>query len=201
MVKKDMLIVGFRTKGIAAGIPRSIIEAISGLLYALVHETKVPVPEHPGIAAAVHAQLSVGLHLLPRGFIVTRWLDLLEEFGIQHPERKLSGLLKRIWLEFTDQIWKNRNEVMHSKESKTRQHEDDLLAEKLVWFLDNKHVIAPWDSFILDYLVDDIDHMSGLVKRRLVTNLQTLQGVYSRDRMTIEAGQRDIRSFFQRKVT
>jgi hypothetical protein len=199
MEKKDALIVDFRSKGIAAGIPRSIIEALSELLYALVHESEVTIPEHPGIAAAVQAQLSVGLHLLPRGFIVTHWLNLLEEFGVQHPESRMSGLLKRIWLEFTDQIWKNRNEVMHSKESKARQHEEDQLSEKLRWFLANEHVIAPWDRFILEYSVDDIDYMSGFVKRRLVRNLETVQGVYERERKTVEAGQSDIRSFFQRR--
>jgi hypothetical protein len=201
MVKKDALIVEFRTKGIAAGIPRAIMEAICSLLYAFIHETEVTIPEHPGIAAAVKAQLSVGLRLLPRGYLVTDWLDVIEEFGVQNPESRLSGLLKRLWLEFTDQIWRNRNEVMHSADSNTRQQEDDLKAEKLKWYLRNIHIIAPWDRFVLEYTEESVELMSSYVKSRLVRNLETLQKVYAEERLTAEKGQSIIRKYFRTKET
>ena len=154
MVKKDELIVEFRTKGIAAGIPRAIMEAICSLLYAFIHGTEVTMPDHPGIAAAVMEQLAVGLRLLPRGYLVSSWLDGLEEFGTQNPESRLSGLLKRLWLEFTDQIWRNRNEIMHSIDSNTRQQDEDWKTAKLKWYLKNVQVIAPWDRFVLEYTED-----------------------------------------------
>ena len=49
---------------------------------------------------------------------------------MQYLESKLSGVLKWIWLEFTDQVWKNRNEVMYSTYSNTRQHEMDQMNER-----------------------------------------------------------------------
>ena len=126
------------------------MEAMSSLLYAFIHGTEVTIPEHPGIAAAVTAQLAVGLRLLPRGYLVTSWLNVIEEFGTQNTESQLSNLLKRLWLEFMDQIWRNRNEVMHSTDSNTRQQDEDLKTEKLKWYLKNVQVIAPWDRFILE---------------------------------------------------
>ena len=201
MVKKDALIVEFRKKGIAAGIPRAIMEAICNLLYSFIHDTEVTIPEHPGIATAVKAQLSVGLRLLPRGYLVTEWLDVIEEFGTQNPESRLSGLLKRLWLEFTDQIWRNRNEVLHSADSNARQREDDLKTEKLKWFLRNTEVIAPWDRFVLEYTEESIEIMSSYVKSRLVKNLETLQKVYTEERLTAGKGQNIKRKYFRKKET
>ena len=201
MVKKDALIVEFRKKGIAAGIPRALMEAICNLLYSFIHDTEVTIPEHPGIATAVKAQLSVGLRLLPRGYLVTEWLDVIEEFGTQNPESRLSGLLKRLWLEFTDQIWRNRNEVMHSADSNAQQREDDLKTEKLKWFLRNTEVIAPWDRFVLEYTEESIEIMSSYVKSRLVKNLETLQKVYTEERLTAGKGQNIKRKYFRKKET
>ena len=44
---------------------------------------------------------------------------------VQYLESKLSGVLKWILLEFTDQVWKNRNEVMHSTDSNTCSDETE----------------------------------------------------------------------------
>lgn len=201
MEKKDTLIVEFRTSGISAGIPRAIMEAFSGLLYAFIHGTEVHLPEHPGIAAAVEAQLEIGLRLLPRGYIATTWLEILEEFGTQNPDSRLSGLLKRLWMDFTNQIWKNRNEIMHSASSKTKQQEENQKAEKLRWYLRNTQVIAPWDRFVLEYNEESIDTMSSYVKTRLIKNLETLERVYAEERTIVDKGQRVIRQFFRQAGT
>jgi hypothetical protein len=199
MVKKDALIVEYRTKGIAAGIPRAIMESLSGLLYAFIHGTEVTIPEHPGIVAAVEAQLAIGLRLLPRGYLVSYWLEVVEDFGALNPESLLAGLQKRLWLEFTDQIWRNRNEVMHSANSNVQQQEEDQKVEKLKWFLQNVQAIAPWDRFVLEYTEESIEYMSTYAKTRLVRNLETLQKVYAEEKLMVDKGQSVIRKFFKKK--
>ena len=199
MVKKDALIVEYRTKGIAAGIPRAIMESLSGLLYAFIHGTEVTIPEHPGIVAAVEAQLAIGLRLLPRGYLVSHWLEVVEDFGALNPESLLAGLQKRLWLEFTDQIWRNRNEVMHSANSNVQQQEEDQKVEKLKWFLQNVQAIAPWDRFVLEYTEESIEYMSTYAKTRLVRNLETLQKVYAEEKLMVDKGQSIIRKFFKKK--
>ena len=103
-------------------------------------------------------------------------------------------------MDFTNQIWKNRNEIMHSANSKTKKHEEDQKAEKLRWYLRNTQVIAPWDRFILDYNEESIDTMSSYVKTRLIKNLETLERVYAEERTVVDKGQSVIRKFFQQAV-
>ena len=149
--------------------------------------------------AAVEAQLAIGLRLLPRGYLVSHWLEVVEDFGALNPESLLAGLQKRLWLEFTDQIWRNRNEVMHSANSNVQQLEEDQKTEKLKWFLRNVQVIAPWDRFVLEYTEESIEYMSAYAKTRLVKNLETLQKVYAEERLTVDKGQSIIRKFFKKK--
>ena len=53
MEKKDELVISIRTKGIASGIPRVIMETICQLLYDLIHGNALMIPDHPSLAQAV----------------------------------------------------------------------------------------------------------------------------------------------------
>lgn len=121
MRQKETLINEFRTKGIAKGVPRVIMEALSRMLYDFVHSNTPTVPDQPSLAAAVQSQITLGTHLLARGILSKHWLITLKEFGVEHPERKITAVLKLIWFNFTDTIWRNRNDVAHERDNQARQ--------------------------------------------------------------------------------
>ena len=87
--------------------------------------------------------------------------------------------LQLIWFDFTDVIWRNRNEIAHERENNARQMENTTWANKLVWYLENRHVIARRDQFIINYTEEDIETMPGLVRRKMVQNLERLEAVSS----------------------
>ena len=198
MKKKDELINDIRKKGMAKGIPRAIMEAVSRSLYDFVHSNTLTIPENPILAAAVESQNSIGLRLLPRGILSEKWLIALQEFGVAHPERKVAGLLRLIWFDFTDVIWRNRNEIAHERENNVQQAEYTTWANKLSWYLRNRHVIARRDHFIMNYTEEDIVTMPGFVRRKMVQNLERLEAVYAREVQLLAMGQRTITSYFSR---
>ena len=196
MKKKDDLVTQIRTKGISNGIPRVIMETLSRILYDLIHGNVSTVPDHPSLARAVRSQMMIGTRLLPRGFIAKDWLECLKDFGVQQPEQKMSKLLKLIWFEFTDTLWRDRNEIAHGSNSQSREHERETWASKLRWYLENKHVIAPTDQFVLSFTEEGIDTMPTLTRRQLVQNLERLERVFAVEQRVRATGQRTIRSYF-----
>jgi hypothetical protein len=81
---------------------------------------------------------------------------------------QMAGLLRLIWFDFTDVIWRNRNEIAHERENNARQVENTTWANKLLWYLENMHVIARRDQFIINYTEEDIETIPGLVRRKMV---------------------------------
>jgi hypothetical protein len=199
--QKDTLINELRSKGKAKGIPSAIMEALCRMLYDVINSNTPTLPDHPTLKAAVQSQINIGAHLLPRGFLSDCWLTALKEFGVEHPERKIAAVLKLIWFDFTDVIWRNRNAVVHDGDNQARQMEQNTWAAKLLWYLENKHVIARRDQFIMNYTEDDVAAMPCLTRRKMVQNLERLEAVYARELQLREIGQRTIHSYFQPTIS
>ena len=195
--ERDILLIALRTKGLKIGIPRAIMEAISKLLYEYVNAKRLSIPDHPGIAQAVKAQIDIGIKLLPRGFLATQWITVLEEFSVDKPDQKIASLLKSIWIEFTDKLWHNRNRVAHQKGNQTNQEDAQSWAAKLAWFLDNPHVIARTDQFLLTFKRDDIESMTPQSRRSIAQQLETVQKAFALEKLHRLNGQSVISDFFK----
>ena len=104
--------------------------------------------------------------------------------------------MKLLWFDFTDTLWRNRNEVAHGGVSRTRQLEGETWASKLRWYLENKHVISPLDQFVLSYTEEGIENMPNATGRQLVQNLARLESVFAVDQRAKATGVGTIRSFF-----
>ena len=199
--KRDKLLVDLRTKGLKIGIPRPIMEAISMLLYDYVNGNQAHTPQQPDIARATKAQLDIGISLLPRGFLAEEWIVVLETFSVEKPERKLARLLKAIWVDFTDKLWQNRNEIAHKKDNQSSLTETQTWASKLEWFLDNPHVIARSDKFLLNFERTDIQAMTPQVRKKIATQLEAVQKAFTRQKQLRKEGQRPITDFFTTNST
>lgn len=196
--KRDELLKTLRRKFLAAGIPWAIAEALFDLLSAYLTNTTPVVPSHPEIARAVAAQIRIGVEFLPRGFLAREWTTLLESFLVDRAEGKMRKVLSTLWLDFTDQLWRARNDVAHKKESFARQAEDAQWKTQLEWFLTHPEHIAPRDQWLLNFTTEAIEQMTSLVRKRLVTNLETVRKAYVNELTLRSKGQRVITQFFQR---
>ena len=70
------------------------------------------------ISAAIDEQLMIGTSLMQRGYIASKWKDAIKDAGSKHPDRRMTTLLRLIWDNGTDPIWKTRNEILHGPSSK-----------------------------------------------------------------------------------
>ena len=178
------------------GVPRAIMEALSKLIYDYTNAKTPSIPAHQGIATAVRAQIRIGLHLLPQGFIATEWIQVIEDFSIGRPERKVASILKTLWLDFTDQLWRNRNAIAHAKENLNSLAEAQHWADKLKWYLKHPESIARTDDFLLRFKANDIQNMTATYRQKLALRLETAQKVFDMEKMQREKGQAVIRDFF-----
>jgi hypothetical protein len=175
------------------------MEAVCRLLLDHMTGAAPTIPNHGGIAEAVTSQIQIGLHLLPRGIISAKWKDLLHELSVEHPDRAITGLLKTLWNDFVDKIWRCRNELAHNRDNLTRQINEESWASRLLWFLAHKHEIAHTDHFLLSFNEEDIDRMSGYTRRRLVQNLEKVRAAFTTENSQKQRGQHVITDYFTRK--
>ena len=126
------------------------------------------------------------------------WTTVLETFSVERAEGKMAKVLHALWLEFTDQIWRTRNDIAHKKKSLTRQAEDESWRTKLEWFLTHPHSISPNDHWLLNFTMEDITHMTGYIRKRLVRNLEAVQKIFATEIALRGKGQRVITQFFPR---
>ena len=183
---------------IAGGIPRAIAEALYGLLFAYVKGTEPPSHSNPQIAQAIAAQIRIGIEFIPRGFLARDWTTVLENFSVERADSKMGKVLTNMWLEFTDQIWRTRNDIAHNKESLSRQAEEESWRTKLEWFQKHPQSIAPRDQWLLNYTNEGISLMTGYIRKRLVWNLERVQKVFATELTLLGTGQRVITQFFHR---
>ena len=157
-------------------------------------------PSHLGIRAAVQTQLDIGPNMLVRGFIARAWTELLTQFSVKYPASTVSGWLKSLWLDFTDKLWRERNELAHKNTALSKQQEERTLSEPLNWYRMNSHILAKEDQFLLRYNTEDIQRMPSVVREHLVLkSLDTARDVAAKERLQREKGQRVITQYFRRR--
>jgi hypothetical protein len=196
--KREELLINLRKKLLTAGIPRVITDAFYDLLFAYLTRKAPPSHSHPEIARAMAAQVRIGIDLIPRGFLAQEWTTLLETFSVERADGKMMKVLSTLWLDFTDQIWRARNDIAHKKESLSRQAEEETRKTQLEWFLTHPQSIAPNDQWLLNFTAEGISQMSGNIRKRLVKNLERVQKVFANELSLRCKGQKVITQYFHR---
>ena len=104
-----------------------------------------------------------------------------------------------LWLDFTDQLWRNRNEVAHATENLNSLAEAQHWADKLNWYLQHPESIARTDDFLLRFKTEDIQNMTAKVRCKLVSRLEIARKAFDTEKMQQDKGQTVIRDFFHPK--
>jgi hypothetical protein len=102
--KREMLLEELRKKGLRIGIPRVIMDAISGLLLAYIAGDNPTAPSNPTLIDVFTAQCRIGFHMLPWGFLSLSWINAITATGCSQPYRKLSTHVFHMWITFTDPL-------------------------------------------------------------------------------------------------
>lgn len=178
------------------GWPRVIVEAILQLLIDFSEESTPTPPSHPQILSAVQSQMEIGIKLLPRGFISKQWLQLLEHFDVKRPRTKITSLLRAIWIDYTDAVWRARNDLLHRQQNEHQQATSLNYTTRLRWFLEHPHVLSPSDSFLLCFTHSDIDTMTDPIKKHTLHHLDIAKQAYALQLLQRKKGQSVLPQFF-----
>jgi hypothetical protein len=178
------------------GWPRAVLDAIIQLIQDHLDTTSPTLPCQLQIRQAVKSQIKIGLHLLPHGFISRHWVSLLEDFQTKYPRAKVTSLLCSIWIDFTDAIWHAQNKLVHQQENPHRLASAKSYSSRLLWYLENSHVIPRSGNFLLNFTAQDIDHMSTRVKRHTLHHLDIARKPYVIQLQQRQWGQSVLTQFF-----
>ncbi len=69
--------------------------------------------------------------------------------------------------------------MTHQRQNNTQQAGNHTWAAKLHWFLQNPQVIARPVEFLLNYMTEDIQHMSSRTCKKLAQNLEIVQTAFA----------------------
>ena len=200
MEARSTLLVSLRKAGLAKGWNRAILEALLQLLLDFITGAQPQLPSHPQIRAAVKSQIEIGINLIPRGFLSTAWTSALEAFQVSRPRTKVTSLIRSLLLDYTDSLWRIRNDILHRQENENRQATARNINSRLLWYLENPHVLAHSDLFILRYTADDLATMSDRVKRHTLHHLDLAQKAQIIRLQQRQSGQSVITQFFKRVI-
>jgi hypothetical protein len=102
------------------------------------------------------AELDIGFHMIPHGFLSREWITALGNLGCTHPHRKLAKLVYTIWIDFTDSIWCKWNTLTHDKLNLNDHAREQVVDQRLLWYLQNyRMALSPNDYCLLTSITHD----------------------------------------------
>ena len=131
-----------------------------------------------------------------RGFLTTGWTSALCDLGVNHTPRIISWLLRFIWFDCTNLLWCKQNNILHRSQNNHHHLESTRLNDRLQWFLDHRHLLAPRDQYLLKYTALEIAGMPPRTKWELVHLLDLAVLIQRRESLSRESGQAPITDFF-----
>ena len=157
-------------------IPNRVSSAFYNLLLDYTHgrDTEIKSDMHPSIKRAIHSQQQIGIHLFSRGFISTQWRTAMEETGTTYPQHKTETLLRTLWMNVFEQMWKCRNDILHHQDNHRSASEDKELVRQLRWYKANtREAFTSSQRHFAEINLDDVSRWTTQTKRAYVDLLNT----------------------------
>ena len=121
---------------------------------------------------------------------------MLEDFDVKRPRTKITSLLRAIWIDYTDTIWRARNDLLHHQQNEHRRAVSQNYNTRLRWFLDNQHVLSPSDSFLLRFTHSDVENVTDRIKKHTLHHLDVAKRAYALQLQQRKKGQSVLTQFF-----
>ena len=193
--KRDEIVAALRKKGLRAHLPMTFLDILADLISGTVTPDPPVNPTHT-LHRGFIAQSKIGFDLFLRGFIAKQWTLDLRELGLSRPSNAISWILRFIWFDCTDALWRTQNDILHHNQNEHTLLEESRLQDQLLWFLDNKDCIAHSDRYLLNYSPTDIPSLPLRTTKELFRLLTKAQTSHTRDLLVLAKGQSRITDYF-----
>ena len=128
---------------------------------------------------AWQAQQEIGFYHMNVGLLTNKWTEALDEFGIKHPESKMELVLTLVWDNLCEQMWKQRNDIRHSKENEAKCNNEDSLKDQLRWYTRHRDEVMDYrHRYLAEYTEHDLQRWSHSTLVAKVTTLTNCKEYY-----------------------
>ena len=78
--------------------------------------------------------------------------------GVKHAQTKMESVLAMIWDELCEKIWKKRNAILHSKDSKVAEDKMTNIADKLTWYQQHRDAVLDYrHRYLVNHTSKDVE--------------------------------------------
>ena len=198
--KREEIIAALRKKGLKLRAPRALLDFLVSTILGSgshINDDDGTSPLHRALAS----QKRIGLLMTLRGFLATEWTTYLRSCGLSYPSRTMAWILRFLWFDSFDALWRIRNDILHRQQNDYSNLEDSRLQERLHWFLDNNTSISRRDHFLLRFSHQDVHLLPHRTKKELARLLTRAMDIHSKELLLLDKGQTRITDFFQLHTT
>ena len=196
------------------GVPSTIygpfVKQICKVAHKEPHNTTIDCTDK--IYGVIQSQEQLGTERFIRGFLHNEWIEALSNSWTQpremhgggkerkkDPKEQSISLVRGLWDIFED-LWMERNKILHSKENETTTLETNGINQRLLEFKYNSaDMLLANDRHIIDYPASDVIKIKWTLDRKKMTlkNPEILHRLF-KAKMTREGlGVHDIAEYFQ----
>ncbi len=131
-------------------------------------------------------------------YLALDWIDALESMDNDKPEQGLQTIVKTIWFEVAEPMWRHRNELAHGPGSAAQKAIDAKLDALLLWYRRHQEEVLPYhQQYLRRYsTVDDITKLRQSTKRAWINHLKVAAAEWKKDRDCRREGSQLITRFF-----
>ena len=152
--------------------PSNFIDVFMNALSMIPMESKKKPIRAESLEEAWLAQEEIGFYHMNVGLLSRKWTDALDDFSIMQPESKMELVLTLVWDLLCETMWKQRNDIRHSKENEAKGNNEDKLKDQLRWFTRHRDEVLDYrHRYLAEYSEHDLKRWSHTT---LVAKVSTL---------------------------
>jgi hypothetical protein len=201
--KQQEIVQQLRKKGLKAKIPKQVLGLLTDIIISQLDGTSdVNTSRYDAqLQKVIVAQQEIGFHMLMRGFLAKAWHTHLKFLKVPNPERRMDSLLQIIWNDVFYPLWEQRNQILHDEKSKYNLAENRLLTQKILWYVQHKHLIlAGQDQFLANHDLTRLHKLKRKTKRQWIKHLDRVREAYDKERRQIASRQNVITQYLTRRT-
>ena len=130
---RTQAIIKIREAGIKQGLPSGFMTSVQQYLrLLLLASDETPDTD---LTRILESEQAIGHMMFARGFLSSRWLVLLRSFNSQRPVQKLARLIRLLWDQIFEPLWKTRNDILHRHHNYVSENTHAQLGDRLIWYI------------------------------------------------------------------
>jgi hypothetical protein len=191
---RSQAIIDVREVGIKQRLPLGFMNNVQQYLRLILNDSEEDLDAD--LRDAVASQQKIGPLMFIRGYLSSDWLRLLRSYDNVNPEQKLAWLVRIIWDQLVETLWKTRNDILHRNANYVSENTHAQLGDRLIWYTEHKDELSRRDQFLARHTLSQIEAMTTSQRREWVRHLDVARAAWAKEKAILLKGQTLITQYF-----